>query len=126
MGNLKMKYISSNVIRVFNCILGSFLLLAGLIFFTQVFTQNGFDYCGFTMVCTFTSLGSYLIASACFQYYGGFQTLAGILFIGFSAFGLTSDFEDNAFTSTSIIMFLIFCSTGLSFLWWGKKRHEKT
>ena len=114
----------SNFIKTISNIFGYMAITLGLISAAVEFQSEQSDWTGIIFTTTFIILGAYLLVSSKYNYYGGFQTVIGILLIGFGFVmvpGLFSEeekFINNLATSLSVIII------GISFIIWGNSRDK--
>lgn len=120
-----MKPEKSPLIKVINYIFSGMLFLMFLVGVASEMDSDQIIYSGLVISSGFLVLSAYLIWSTVKRYYGGFQTVVGIVVLTFMLFGITGDIQDSEnIDGVLVSIYVVGLSIGISFLYWGKIRHE--
>ena len=114
----------SSFLKTISNIFGYISITLGLISAAVEFQSAQSDWTGIIFTTTFIILGVYLLASSKYNYYGGFQTVIGILLIGFGfvmVLGIVSEEEKFIINQTTNLAVILI---GISFIIWGYSRNK--
>ncbi len=114
-------------VKIINYLLAPIIFGLGLITVDLYFSKSHLDYSGLFLAAMLIVLGVYLFSATYFRYYGGIQTIAGICTITIFAGTLIEKIQyEETYTVYDSIFFILFIIFGVSFIFWGKSKHENT
>ena len=105
-------------------VFGYISIILGLIFAAVEIQSTQTDWTGRIVAPTLIILGAYLMASSIYNYFGGFQTIIGILLIGFGFVMVPGLFTEEEKFITNLVTSLAVILMGISFIIWGYSRNK--